>query len=88
MCHGDGGVDTLVRACHGDGGFDTDTPLWFAYHKGGIPMSKTTSIYARVEPEIKEQAEIVLNKLGIPMSNVINIFLRQIILQNGLPFEV
>lgn len=51
-------------------------------------MSKTTSIYARVEPEIKEQAEIVLNKLGIPMSNAINIFLRQIVLQNGLPFEV
>ncbi len=51
-------------------------------------MSKTTSIYARVEPEIKEQAEAILNKLGIPMSNAINIFLRQIILQDGLPFEV
>jgi DNA-damage-inducible protein J len=51
-------------------------------------MSKTTSIFARVEPEIKEQAEMVLNKLGIPMSNAINIFLRQVILQNGLPFEV
>lgn len=51
-------------------------------------MSKTTSIYARVEPEIKEQAESILNQLGIPMSNAINIFLRQIILQNGLPFEL
>ena len=37
-------------------------------------MSKTASIYARVEPEIKEQAEMVLDKLGIPMSNAINIF--------------
>ena len=43
-------------------------------------MSKTTSIFVRVEPEIKEQAEKVLNKLGIPMSNAINIFLRQVIL--------
>ena len=51
-------------------------------------MSKTTSIFARVEPEIKEQAEMVLNKLGITMSNAINIFLRQVILQNGLPFAV
>ncbi len=51
-------------------------------------MAKTTSIFARVEPEIKEQAEMVLNKLGIPMSNAINIFLRQVVLQNGLPFEV
>jgi DNA-damage-inducible protein J len=37
-------------------------------------MSKTTSIFTRVEPEIKEQAEMVLNKLGISMSNAINIF--------------
>ncbi|NLP18748.1 MAG: type II toxin-antitoxin system RelB/DinJ family antitoxin [Firmicutes bacterium] len=51
-------------------------------------MSKTTSIFARVELEVKEQAEMVLNKLGIPMSNAINIFLRQVVLQNGLPFEV
>ncbi len=51
-------------------------------------MVKTTNIFARVEPEVKEQAEIVLNKLGIPMSNAVNIFLRQIVLQNGLPFAV
>ena len=50
-------------------------------------MSKTTSIFARVEPEIKERAEAVLNKLGIPMSNAFNILLRQVVLQNGLPFE-
>jgi hypothetical protein len=29
-------------------------------------MARTSSIYARVEPEIKEQAENVLNQLGIP----------------------
>ncbi len=51
-------------------------------------MAKTTSIFARVEPEIKEQAEMVLNKLGIPMSNAVNIFLRQVVIQNGLPFDV
>ncbi|NLN87034.1 MAG: type II toxin-antitoxin system RelB/DinJ family antitoxin [Syntrophomonadaceae bacterium] len=51
-------------------------------------MAKTANIFARVEPEIKEQAEIVLEKLGIPMSNAINIFLRQVVLQNGLPFEI
>ncbi len=51
-------------------------------------MSKTTSIIARVEPEIKEQAEMVLSKLGIPLSNAVNIFLRQVVLQRGLPFDV
>lgn len=49
-----------------------------AYNKneGGGGMSKTTSIYARVEPEIKEQAESILNQLGIPMSNAINVFFK------------
>jgi DNA-damage-inducible protein J len=49
-------------------------------------VSKTASFFGRVEPEIKEQAEMVLSKLGIPMSNAINIFLRQVVLQNGLSF--
>ena len=51
-------------------------------------MAKTSNIFARVEPEIKEQAELVLTELGIPMSNAINIFLRQIIIQKGIPFEI
>jgi addiction module RelB/DinJ family antitoxin len=51
-------------------------------------MARTSSIYARVEPEIKEQAESVLNQLGIPMSNAVSMFLRQIVLQQGIPFEM
>lgn len=51
-------------------------------------MARTSNIYIRVEPDIKEQAEAVLEKLGIPMSNAVSIFLRQVIMQNGLPFEV
>jgi DNA-damage-inducible protein J len=45
-------------------------------------------VYARIEPEVKEQAESILSALGIPASNAINMFYKQIILQNGLPFEV
>ncbi len=51
-------------------------------------MPKTSSVYTRVEPAIKAQAEQVLAKLGMPMANAINLFLHQIVLQNGLPFEV
>ena len=51
-------------------------------------MQRTSSVFARVEPEIKEQAEQVLNQLGIPMSNAIGLFLRQIIIQRGIPFDV
>ena len=51
-------------------------------------MQRTANVFARVEPEIKEQAEHVLNQLGIPMSNAIGLFLRQIIMQRGIPFDM
>lgn len=51
-------------------------------------MAKTSNVFARVEPEIKEQAESVLNQLGIPMSNAVSMFLRQVVIQRGIPFEM
>ena len=51
-------------------------------------MAKTANLYARIEPDVKEQAESILAALGIPASNAINMFYKQIILQRGLPFEV
>lgn len=51
-------------------------------------MAKTANVFARVEPEVKEQAEEILSLLGISMSNAVGIFLKQIVLQNGMPFEV
>lgn len=51
-------------------------------------MAKTSNVFARVEPEIKEQAENVLEQLGISMSNAVDMFLRQVVLHNGIPFEV
>ena len=40
-------------------------------------MAKTTNIYIRLEPGLKEQAELVLGQLGIPVSTAVNIFLSQ-----------
>lgn len=51
-------------------------------------MARTANVFARVEPEIKDQAEIVLNQLGIPMSNAVGMFLRQVVIQQGIPFEM
>jgi DNA-damage-inducible protein J len=51
-------------------------------------MSRTSNIFARIEPELKEQAESVLSQLGIPMSNAIGLFLRQVVLQRGIPFDM
>lgn len=50
--------------------------------------AKSANLYARIEPEVKEQAEEILSALGIPASNAINMFYKQIILQKGLPFAV
>ena len=50
--------------------------------------TKSANLYARIEPDVKEQAEGILAALGIPASNAINMFYKQIILQRGLPFEV
>ena len=50
--------------------------------------AKSANLYARIEPEVKEQAEGILSALGIPASNAINMFYKQIILQRGLPFDV
>lgn len=51
-------------------------------------MTRTANVFARVEPEIKEQAEQVLGQLGIPMSNAVSMFLRQVIIKRGIPFEM
>ena len=49
--------------------------------------TKSSNVIARVEPEIKEEAEAILAQLGISASGAINMFYRQIILWRGLPFR-
>ncbi len=51
-------------------------------------MAKDANVFARVDSAVKEEAEGVLSRLGLPMSNAINLFLNQVILRQGLPFEV
>lgn len=51
-------------------------------------MAKNASVFARVDAGMKEQAEGILTQLGLPMSNAINLFLNQVVLRRGLPFEV
>ena len=51
-------------------------------------MAKSANLYARIEPDLKEQAESILAALGIPASNAITMFYKQIILHRGMPFEV
>ena len=50
-------------------------------------MSKT-SMSIRLDSEVKEQAQQVFNHLGMDMTTAINIFLRQVLQYQGLPFDV
>ena len=51
-------------------------------------MAKTAMITTRVEPDLKADAEKVLSKLGISTTEAINLFLSQVRLRKGLPFDV
>jgi DNA-damage-inducible protein J len=49
---------------------------------------KTAVVHARIEPQIKRQAEGVLHDLGLSPTEAIRIFYRLITLRRGLPFAV
>jgi DNA-damage-inducible protein J len=51
-------------------------------------MAKTAMITTRVDPDLKADAEKVLSKLGISTTEAINLFLSQVRLRKGLPFDV
>ena len=46
----------------------------------------TTSI--RMDADTKKKASELLNELGLDLSSAVNIFLRQVVLHGGLPFEI
>ena len=50
--------------------------------------TRVASVYTSVDPETNEQAEKILSQLGIPMSNAVGMFLKQIVIQRGIPFEI
>lgn len=51
-------------------------------------MEKTATLNLRVNPTVKQRAEDVLSRLGIPMSTAIDMYLNQISLTGGIPFAV
>ena len=51
-------------------------------------MEKTATLNLRVNPKVKQRAEDVLTRLGIPMSTAIDMYLNQIYLTGGIPFSV
>lgn len=51
-------------------------------------MVNTNVVYARIDTTLKENAESILNQLGITPSSAIQMLYSQIVLQKGMPFEL
>ena len=51
-------------------------------------MKKSSSIRARMEPDLKSKAEYIFRKLGLTTTQALTLFYRQVELRNGLPFDV
>ena len=49
-------------------------------------MANTTAVYARIDTNLKENAESILAQLGISPSSAIQMLYSQIVLENGMPF--
>ena len=51
-------------------------------------MAKTDTLHIRIEPGVKQRAEETLKDLGLSITEAINVFLNQVILNDGIPFEI
>ena len=51
-------------------------------------MNKTSTVRARMEPDLKDNAEKVFSKLGLTSTQAITLFYKQVEIRNGLPFDL
>ena len=51
-------------------------------------MSKDATINARVDKKLKARAELVLDRVGVRTSDLITMLLHQVVLHDGIPFDV
>ena len=51
-------------------------------------MSNTPTITMRLDPELKDEAMTILEPLGLSLTGAVNIFLKAVVRERGLPFEM
>ncbi len=51
-------------------------------------MRRVATVQARIEPNLKHKADLILKKVGLTPSQAINALYAQIVLQKGIPFEI
>jgi DNA-damage-inducible protein J len=57
-------------------------------HQGAPRLVRDAVVRARVSYNLKHDAENILHHLGLSMSEAISLYLAQITLSNGIPFEI
>jgi DNA-damage-inducible protein J len=55
---------------------------------GGHDMSRAAMIHARMEPELKQDAESIFRALGMTTTEAVTLFYKQVKMRHGLPFTV
>lgn len=71
------GIDNLQSFCFTDGTF------WFIFDS----MNNTVATNIRIDKDLKKQATELFNDMGLSLSGAITLFLKQSVLQDGLPFR-
>ena len=51
-------------------------------------MANTSAVYARIDTNLKDNAESILSQLGISPSSAIQMLYSQIVLKKGIPFDL
>lgn len=54
----------------------------------GVRMSETATVSFRTDPKVKEEAKALYESMGMGLSTALNVFLRQSIRDNGMPFKI
>ena len=54
----------------------------------GLKMNKSATIQARIDPSVKKKAQKIFSTLNLSMSEAISLFLTQVSLNKGIPFEI
>ena len=58
-----------------------------SFMRGDFFMA-STNLNVRVDEDVKKNVEVVLDELGLNMSTAVNMFLRAVVRENGIPFKV
>ena len=63
-------------------------PKWDTLENMNTSAVKTTFIRARVDPRLKREAETVFRTLGVNTTSAVTMFLKQVSLRKGIPFDI